>query len=199
MSVPNTEEESLRHAAEAGDNEAAFRLGLLLMRQGESTEAESWFRKAAEAGDVEATNNVGLILMRRGDAEEAEPWLRRAAEAGSVEAARNLRLLHAQDQTGIQRWINTSIFFDTTGLRWGGCGAFALGIIFTFGGSWLAGLVFMAWAAGSLFVTRFGKRWVELSAPEKLLAGPIAVLGYLTIKVFLFAFELIGRVFRSAR
>ncbi len=49
-------------AAEAGDTEAAFNLGVLLVQRGELDEAETWYRLAAEAGNTSAAYNLGVLL-----------------------------------------------------------------------------------------------------------------------------------------
>jgi TPR repeat protein len=117
--------------------------------------------------------------------------LRKAAEAGNVEAARNLRMLHSQTATGFQRWINQSQLFTPRKLLWGGIIVLALGIIALFSGSWAAGVVLALLAVTSLYVTRGGARWVELSSKEKLIAGLAAALGILTLGFFRFVANLL--------
>ena len=86
-------EHAFRKAAEAGDSEAMFTLGVLLDDRGESGQAETWWRRAAEAGHSGAMFNLGVLLDDRGESGEAETWFRRAAEAGDSGAMNNLGVL----------------------------------------------------------------------------------------------------------
>ncbi|ELP62379.1 tetratricopeptide repeat protein [Streptomyces turgidiscabies] len=74
-------------AAEAGDGQAMFELGLLEERLGDTEEAEGWFRRAVEAGKTEAAGILGRLLVQRGAARDAEAFLETSAEAGDHEAA----------------------------------------------------------------------------------------------------------------
>jgi TPR repeat protein len=91
--VTETDERSLRRAAEAGDLEAAFDLGVLLRESGRFDEAAYWWRHVADRGSSDAAWNLGLLLNERGDLIGAERWFRQAAEAGDLEAAVSLGLL----------------------------------------------------------------------------------------------------------
>lgn len=88
--MSEADERSLRKAAETGDLEAAFDLGLLLKESGRSDEAAHWWRHAANSGSVGAAWNLALLLKERGDLIEAVRWLRYAIEAGDLEAALSL-------------------------------------------------------------------------------------------------------------
>jgi TPR repeat protein len=69
-------------AADAGDLDAAFNLGVLLEEAGRVEEAEQMCRRAADAGDMQAAFNLGVLLEEAGRGEEAEQMYRRAADAG---------------------------------------------------------------------------------------------------------------------
>lgn len=51
-------ERAIRKAAEAGDSNAMFNLGILLAEQGRDDHAEDWYRKAAETGHTSAMGNL---------------------------------------------------------------------------------------------------------------------------------------------
>ena len=68
-----------RPAADAGDDIAAFNLGVL---SGRSPHAVHWLRRAAEAGITEAYPLLGDRLSDRDLDEEALQWYVRGAEAG---------------------------------------------------------------------------------------------------------------------
>ena len=88
--------ESLRQAAEQGDADAQYNLGVMYF-EGRSVlkdvaEAARWFRLAAEQGDASAQHSVGAayengIGVLKDDA-EAVRWYRLAAGQGHVEAQR---------------------------------------------------------------------------------------------------------------
>jgi TPR repeat protein len=52
-------------AAEAGDTEAAFHLGVLLVQRRDLAGAETWWRRAAEAGNVAAEVDALVKLIDR--------------------------------------------------------------------------------------------------------------------------------------
>jgi tetratricopeptide (TPR) repeat protein len=79
-------EQATRKAADAGDHDAEYNLGVLLQEQGQGEEAEQWYRKAAGAGHHPAENNLAVLLQEQGQGEEAEQWWRRAAGAGHYAA-----------------------------------------------------------------------------------------------------------------
>ena len=109
---------STRLAAEAGDADAQFNLGLMY-RNGKGVaqdyvEAVKWWRLAAEAGVAEAQYKMGLMYLDgRGvpqDETEAVKWTRLAAEAGVAEAQYNLGVMYleglgvAQDYVEAVKW-----------------------------------------------------------------------------------------------
>ena len=87
-----------RKAAEQGDAEAQFNLGIMYHNgQGvpqDHAEAARWYRKAAEQGDADAQFNLGLMYHNgQGvpqDHAEAARWSRKAAEQGHAGAQFNL-------------------------------------------------------------------------------------------------------------
>jgi len=90
----NLEIKSLEVAAEQGDMEAQFNLGLMYY-DGEGTEvnyekALYWWEKAAEQGDVRAQFNVGSMYYDGEGTEvnykKALYWYEKAAEQGDVDA-----------------------------------------------------------------------------------------------------------------
>jgi DNA-directed RNA polymerase specialized sigma24 family protein len=85
---------ALRAAAEAGDAEAQFRLGLALAHGGgEAAEAARWCEAAARQGHAAAQFNCGLLAVQT-DPEAAVRWLRLAALNGVVEAEACLDLVY---------------------------------------------------------------------------------------------------------
>ena len=94
---------SSRKAAERGDAEAQFNLGVMYATGAgvpeDDAEAVKWFRKAAEQGDAIAQCNLGNMYAEgkgvpANDA-EAVKWFRKAAEQGFVEAQLNLSAMYA--------------------------------------------------------------------------------------------------------
>jgi TPR repeat protein len=79
----------LRGAAEAGDPEAAHRLGDMLVGTGREDEAIRWYRKAAAAGRREVALSLGALLSRWRDP-EARVWLSYAAAWGDARATGEL-------------------------------------------------------------------------------------------------------------
>ena len=76
-----------RHAADAGDRAAAYRLAGLLAQRGDLDEAEQILRARADAGDEHAAGQLTDLLTDRGDPDEAEQILRARADAGDEHAA----------------------------------------------------------------------------------------------------------------
>jgi len=91
---PAADIETMRKAAEAGDADAQYDLGLMY-HDGEGVpedyvEAVKWFRKAAEQGHAAAQFYLGIayhggVGVPKDDA-EAVKWLRKAAEQGHARA-----------------------------------------------------------------------------------------------------------------
>jgi len=96
--------QSLRRAADYGDDEAALQLGMLReLGRGfpqSCRQAAAWVTKAAQQGNSAAQYNLGL-RYRDGDGveaslQQAENWLRKAAAHKNLRAARALAELPAQ-------------------------------------------------------------------------------------------------------
>ena len=85
-----------RHAADAGDRDAAMRLAELLKKRGELDEAEQILRARVDAGDGYAAERLAILLADRGDLDE----LRARADAGDEDAAERLAILLA-DRTDL--------------------------------------------------------------------------------------------------
>jgi hypothetical protein len=83
-------ESNYRRAAESGDAEAMFQLGVKLAERGALAEAEQWFRTCAATGHATAAESVGWILEQNEDLTKAANWYRKAAELGSTSAAQYL-------------------------------------------------------------------------------------------------------------
>ncbi len=79
-----------RAAAETGDLEAGYQLGLLELKRGNKPEAQQHLTSAATAGHTSAANSLAELLDRQGDEDAALPWYRMAAEGGVQVAAFNL-------------------------------------------------------------------------------------------------------------
>jgi TPR repeat protein len=97
-----------RRAAEAGDRDAAFRLGRLLHQDGDETEALRWTRAAAEAGQADAMFALGNACAEGGqgvprDEAQALDWYRRAAERNQPEALQALGLAYLRGELGLPR------------------------------------------------------------------------------------------------
>ena len=112
--------EQLRQAAEDGDAEAQYNLGLMYAK-GEGVaeddrEAVKWTRLAAEQGLAAAQFNLGLMYDKgEGVAEddrEAVKWYRLAAEQGLAAAQYNLASMYArgkgvpEDYVKAYAWLN---------------------------------------------------------------------------------------------
>ena len=68
--------------AELGDAAAAYNLGVLLDRSGDSKDAERSYERAHELGFSRAANNLGSLLLRRDARKAAATWFDRAIAAG---------------------------------------------------------------------------------------------------------------------
>lgn len=85
-------------AANAGHDEAAFRVGKALLRSDDKSEAFRYIKHAAESGSVDAMLMMGLFIASEefpGSLDEAEYWLEQAACRGNAEAAEMLAELRA--------------------------------------------------------------------------------------------------------
>ncbi len=110
--------ETLRPAAEQGDANAQFALGLTYYVgvgvEHDKTEAARWYRLAAEQGYAMAQHNLGLMYARgegvEQDHTEAARWYRLAAEQGDANAQFLLGMMYyqgegvGQDHTEAARW-----------------------------------------------------------------------------------------------
>ncbi|HIE65463.1 MAG: tetratricopeptide repeat protein [Nitrospira sp.] len=89
-------------AAENGDAEAQYRLGLMYLNgEGVSQDlrqAAKWYRKSAENGNPDAQFGLGVLYFHgQGvprDTRETAKWYRRAAEQGSTDGQLGLGLLY---------------------------------------------------------------------------------------------------------
>jgi TPR repeat protein len=87
-------------AAEQGDAEAQFNLGLIYNNSEgvprDDVEALKWFLEAAEQGHAEAQFNLGRMYYNgagvQQDFEEATNWYRKAAEQGDIEAQDTVKI-----------------------------------------------------------------------------------------------------------
>ena len=90
-----------RRAAEAGNTDAQYHLGLLLADELDPPDlngARTWWTRAAEAGNTDAQYHLGLLLADELDPPDlngARTWWTRAAEAGNTRAQYNLGVLLA--------------------------------------------------------------------------------------------------------
>ena len=89
--------EDLHTGAAAFMDLAAFRLGLLLAKDGNRVAAEDAFRRADEHGHSGAARELGTLFLLAGDHEGAKDAFRRADERGHLEAAFDLGQLLAEE------------------------------------------------------------------------------------------------------
>ena len=95
-----------RQAAEEGDAEAQFNLGLSYSKGNDApqnhSEAVKWYLKAAEQGHAQAQQGLGVCYYKGEgvpqDYAEAVRWLRMAAEQGDLYAQRNLGFCYEKGQ-----------------------------------------------------------------------------------------------------
>ena len=85
-----------RHAADAGDENAAWHLAGLLAQRGDLDEAAAILRPRADADDRTAAFQLAGLLEDRGDLDEAAGILRARANAGDKFAAWRLDMLLAE-------------------------------------------------------------------------------------------------------
>jgi tetratricopeptide (TPR) repeat protein len=60
-------EQWYRKAADGGDADAMFNLGVVLWKQGKEDQAVQWYRKAADAGNADAMFTLGALLAEQGE------------------------------------------------------------------------------------------------------------------------------------
>jgi tetratricopeptide (TPR) repeat protein len=85
--------ESFADAAEMGDADAAFNLGLLYAKHDEIELARSTWEFAIQLGSPEAGTNLGALLLQAGDVRGAEEQFELASRRGDLDASYNLGLL----------------------------------------------------------------------------------------------------------
>jgi tetratricopeptide (TPR) repeat protein len=90
---PNGAAESFATAAELGDADAAFNLGLLHAEAGEIEAAMSAWWLAVRLGSAQAGTNLGAYLLAAGDREAAMEAFTFAAGRGDLDADYNIGLL----------------------------------------------------------------------------------------------------------
>ncbi len=97
-----------KEAAEQGDVEAQFIVGVIYLCAGRAEEVVKWHRKAAEQGDEEAQVSLGNCYAKGWGVErnkkEAVKWYREAAEQGSTEAQYKLGDCYAAGDGVEQNW-----------------------------------------------------------------------------------------------
>jgi TPR repeat protein len=107
----------LRHAAQARNAEAAYRLHLLhadgVPGAPHDDEAERWLKTAADAGHPQASFAMAQRLLATSNAASAVPFLERAATGGHPEALRRL-VAHHLEQTppavdAADRWARKAV------------------------------------------------------------------------------------------
>ena len=76
----------LRKAANQGNMEAQYHLGLILYPEGNIEQAKGWLKKAANQGHVDAQYNLGWILYHEGNIEQAKIFWEEAANQGQRNA-----------------------------------------------------------------------------------------------------------------
>lgn len=119
--------ELYKKAAEKGDAEAQFKIGVMY-DNGDGVpqdfkQAMVWYKKAAVQGNVNAQYNIGVLYnLGQGVSKnyiETMSWYRRAAEQGDTRAQFNVGLLYKNGHGVLQSninsymWVNLSIFTDS--------------------------------------------------------------------------------------
>ena len=77
---------SLEAAAEAGDAQAMYDLGLILEERGDLQESGKWMSRASGAGLARATFHVARFLFENDREALSEEWFEKAIQQGSQEA-----------------------------------------------------------------------------------------------------------------
>ncbi|WP_055490263.1 tetratricopeptide repeat protein [Streptomyces sp. TP-A0356] len=83
----------LRTAAERGDRQAMYDLGVLLHGSGSGEDALRWYVRAAEAGHERAAKQAGDVLYAWDDRSEAKAWYRFGVALGDPDAMNALATL----------------------------------------------------------------------------------------------------------
>jgi len=95
-----TVRQSRQEAAEQGDAQAQFNLGVMYERGTDVTKDEQqalkWYRKAAEQGLAQAQDHLGMMYYKSVtlDDQQAVKWFRNAAEQGLAQAQLHLGLMY---------------------------------------------------------------------------------------------------------
>ena len=79
-------EKALEAAAESGDSQAMYELGLILEHRGELNESAKWMSMASESGLAKATFHVARFLFENGRESLSEEWFEKAIQQGSQDA-----------------------------------------------------------------------------------------------------------------
>ena len=79
-------EKALKTAAESGDTQAMYDLGLILEQRGELNESAQWMSRASESGLAKASFHVARFLFENGREDLSEEWFEKAVKQGSEEA-----------------------------------------------------------------------------------------------------------------
>ena len=124
MSLPaETRFVACRAAAESGDADAQFTLGLMY-HQGRGVvqdyaEAAVQFRRAAKQGDAGAQSNLGAMYDKgQGVVQDyalAVSWYRRAAEQGLAVAQSNLGFMYYKGQGVLQDYTLAHMWYNLAG------------------------------------------------------------------------------------
>ncbi|KAK3843874.1 MAG: hypothetical protein J3R72DRAFT_366510 [Linnemannia gamsii] len=77
-------QEYFMNAANLGDREAQYNVGVYYLHQKDHTVAENWFRKAVKQGCLEARSALGDLLRERGQYADALENYKYAASAGDA-------------------------------------------------------------------------------------------------------------------
>lgn len=99
--------------ANAGDRDAAFRLGLYYdvgdAQERNADRAVYWYRQAATAGEIHAQHNLGVAYAKGDgvmmDINMAIKWWTLAARRGNTDSQYNLGILYAVGEYGIKKDI----------------------------------------------------------------------------------------------
>jgi TPR repeat protein len=102
-----------KQLAEAGDRDAAFRLGLAYdvggAQERNAKLAVYWYRRAALAGEIHAQHNLGVAYAKGDgvslDINLAIKWWTQAARRGNSDSQYNLGILYAAGEYGIKQDI----------------------------------------------------------------------------------------------
>jgi TPR repeat protein len=106
--------EMYKDAADKGDNEARFEIGMAYLSAKHVNEAEAWLKRAAEGNYMAAQLALAQIYLQSHKPEDEQrgaEWIRRAADAGDANAQLALALLYQQergvekDNAQVEHWL----------------------------------------------------------------------------------------------